>query len=105
MLYLGASQYHWDVNFIEDFYYAKRTLGGFSYALDISVYDEILQLNKEKKPIDNLYAEIQKLHANESYVFFPNICIANVSESTIRKGRNQKEHNIKMKWNMIDDYI
>lgn len=105
MLYLGASQYHWDVNFIENFYFAKRTLGGFSYALDISVYDEILKLNKEKKSIDNLYVEIQKSHADESYVFFPNICIANVSESNIRKSRNQKEHNKKMKWDIITDYI
>lgn len=95
LLYLGASQYNWSVNFMDDFYQCKNTYGTFAYCINESIYDDILNFNKRKLPIDNLLTTIQDEHC---YVFYPNICIADVSESDIRSGRNQISHGSKMRW-------
>lgn len=105
LLYLGSSQYKWNVKFIEGFYYPKETLGCFAYAIDSSVYDEILDSNKEKLSLDNLITTIQKRHYKDCYVFYPNVCIASVGESSIREGRDQESHGIIMRWNILGNYI
>ena len=106
LLYFGSSQYNWDVQFIDDFYYAKRTLGTFSYALDHTIYDQILSSNKEELSFDNLIVKsLQEKFKGQCYVFYPNICIADVSESLIRENRNQELHSKKMRWDILKNYI
>ena len=105
LLYLGASQYNWDVEFIENFFYSKRTLGCFAYAIDSSMYDEIINLNKQEKSIDNLLLEIQNRYYKQCYTLYPNICAADVSESSIRNKRDQSSHSEKMRWNLLKKYI
>jgi GR25 family glycosyltransferase involved in LPS biosynthesis len=105
LLYLGASQYNWDIDFIEDFYYSRKTLGCFAYAIDESMYDEILETNKEELSIDNLLLILQSKYYKQCYTFYPNICIADVSESTIRAERDQDSHSKRMKWNLLKNYI
>jgi GR25 family glycosyltransferase involved in LPS biosynthesis len=105
LLYLGSSQYNWNLEFIEDFYYSRKTLGCFSYAIDESIYDEILELNKEELSIDNLLLILQSKYYKQCYTFYPNICIADVSESTIRADRDQDSHSKRMRWNLLKNYI
>jgi len=107
MLYLGASQYDWKVNFIngkKDFYRPKSTLGTFAYSVNISVYEKIISKIETTfdLPIDHILSEIQS-DIEDSYVFFPNICKADVTNSDIRNPRNQYEHSIKMKWKIEDE--
>lgn len=105
LLYLGSSQYNWNVEFIEDFYFTNNTLGCFAYAIDYSLYDEIIESNSEKYSVDNLIKNIQNKYQEKCYVFYPNICIADVSESTIRGERDQKSHSKKMRWDLLKNYF
>jgi GR25 family glycosyltransferase involved in LPS biosynthesis len=101
LLYLGASQYNWNVDFIDDFYLSKKSLGTFAYAVDSSIYDDILNLDISKS-VDNLLSDIQSKYYGECFTFYPNICTSDVTESDIRDNRVQEEHSIKMKWNILN---
>jgi GR25 family glycosyltransferase involved in LPS biosynthesis len=104
LLYLGTSQYKWH-NIIckndQYFYRANYSYGTFAYGINNSVYDDILSFNIEEMPIDWHLQKIQKKYSKECYVSYPNLCIADVSDSNIRGSRNQIEHNSKMKWNIF----
>lgn len=100
LLYLGASQYNWNVKFVNDFYLCKGTLGTFAFGIDSSIFDEILNLNREILAIDSILSRVQANHENECFTFYPNICIPDVSTSNIRGPRNQEEHSKKMRWNL-----
>ena len=103
LLYLGASQYVWEVEHIEDFYLSKKTLGTFAYAIDESIYDEIINsFDEERKSVDNILSDIQKRNYGKCFTAFPNICKADVSESEIRVCRDNTEHSKKMRWNLIN---
>jgi len=103
LLYLGASQYDWEVEHIEDFYLSKKTLGTFAYAIDESIYDEIIDsFEEERKSVDNILSDIQKRNYGKCFTAFPNICKADVSESEIRGCRDNAEHSKKMRWDLIN---
>lgn len=96
---LGASQYTWsELKYIDYFYHSNKTLGGFALALDKSVYNTILDLNKDMLSYDNLLAKVQDIYKDTCYTFYPNIVIPDVSTSNIRNARNQSEHAKKMRW-------
>jgi len=101
IFYLGATQWTWgDVKFIEDFYYANKTDGTFAYAIDEIMYDELIQTEEiVNRPIDNKLFDIQKKYDGECFVSFPNLVIADVSDSEIRESRDNNIYKIKMKWN------
>lgn len=104
-LYLGGSQYNWhDIDYIREFYYARDTVGTFAYGIDNSLYDQIINSLDYKYAIDKNYTAIQKQFYKHCYVCYPNLCIADVTSSSIRNGRNQSDHNALMRWN-IYDYI
>jgi GR25 family glycosyltransferase involved in LPS biosynthesis/GTP:adenosylcobinamide-phosphate guanylyltransferase len=103
LIYLGSSQYDWNLDFIEDFYLSRKSLGTFAYAIDMSIYDDILNLEISKS-VDNLLSDIQYTYYGECFTFYPNVCISDVTESDIRNSRLQKPHNEKMRWN-LNDYI
>lgn len=106
LLYLGASQYDWNVKFIDGFYLCEKTLGGFAYAIDESLYDELIwRFEKIKKSSDNVLAEIQSLHYGKCFSFYPGICRADVSDSDIRGERDDSIHSARMRWNILKDYI
>lgn len=104
LLYLGSSQYNWNVEFIEDFFLSKQSLGTFAYAIDSSMYDEILNQSVEKS-IDNVLSDMQNKYYGECYTFYPNICVSDVSESDIRSDRDQESHSKRMRWNLLKNYI
>lgn len=107
LLYLGSSQYNWNVeNFDNDFFYSKDSLGTFAYAIDSSIYDEMIDsLSNFETTLDNSISKIQLKYYKRCYTFFPNICVADVSESDIRESRDNKTHSIRMKWNLLKDYV
>ena len=103
-MYLGSSQYNWNVEFIEDFFLSKNSLGTFAYAIDSSIYDKILNQSIGKS-VDNVLSDIQGECYGKCYTFYPNICVSDVSESDIRNNRDQNSHSIKMRWNLLKNYI
>jgi hypothetical protein len=101
MFYLGGTQYEWkDIEFIRDFYYTNHTDGTFAYAVDQSLYDEILGTENTSKPVDYKLWETQKKHYKECYTCFPNLVIADVSASDIRGMRNNNDQRIRSRWNL-----
>ena len=101
LLYLGASQFEWsNIKPENGLYKCSKTLGTFAYALDISIYDEVLKMGKSsKKSIDNILSDIQKSN-DKCYTLFPNIVISDVSESDIRSPKSIVEYSNQVKWNL-----
>ena len=103
LLYLGGSQHGWkSVNINKrGFYKAVNTCGTFAYAIDHSIYNKLLKKFSNKKlPVDSYLISFQKSPDSSSYVFYPNIIIADVRASDIRDPRDQEEHSKKMKWDL-----
>lgn len=100
ILYLGASQFDWTGIVIDnDFYRCKKTLGTFAYAIDCSLFDEIIYLLENgKSSIDNLLTQIQKKYQNDCKVLFPNVISCDVVDSDIRESKDDTEYRINMKW-------
>jgi GR25 family glycosyltransferase involved in LPS biosynthesis len=107
LLYLGSSQYDWNVEMYNDnFYLSKKSLGTFAYAVDESIYTEAIDfLENRNKSVDNILSDIQQKNYGECFTFYPNICKADVSESEIREERDNVEHSKKMRWNLLKDYV
>jgi GR25 family glycosyltransferase involved in LPS biosynthesis len=107
LLYLGSSQYNWNIEkYSDDFFYSKDSLGTFAYAIDSSIYEEMIEsLSNFETTLDNSISKIQLKYYKKCYTFFPNICIADVSDSDIRESRDNKTHSVRMKWNLLKDYV
>lgn len=99
IIYLGASQHCWkNIKFFENNYIAKNTTGGFSYIINNSYYDEIINgLNLLNKPADVFLSNKQK--KEEFIVLYPNMFYADLENSNISIKRNNKEWFSKFKWN------
>jgi GR25 family glycosyltransferase involved in LPS biosynthesis len=102
LLYLGASQYSWKyIDTSEDFYLSQNTLGTFAYAVDRSMFDELIEaFSAKNEQVDKILTRIQEKHYGECYTMYPNIVIADVRTSDIRSGRDIYSHSEKMKWNL-----
>jgi hypothetical protein len=103
LLYLGASQFNWigidDID--KPTYQCKNTLGTFAYAIDSSIYDEVIELLETKrKSVDNLLSEIQEKNNGYCHTIYPNIVISDVSNSLIREPIELTEYTNKVKWNL-----
>lgn len=110
LLYLGASQYDWtNLEIINKrYYHPKKTMGGFAYAIDSSVFDELLLLAlRMEKSFDNCLGnfngeDIQTKYRDDCYVVYPNMIIADVRDSDIREKRDQDDHSKRLRWNLSD---
>jgi len=102
LLYLGASQFDWEnITPNNGFYECKNTLGTFAWAINSSIYDEIIEVALTKqKPVDNLISALQEKYKSQCYTFFPNIVIAEVGESDIRENRNVEYYAKLVKWDL-----
>lgn len=104
MLYFGASQYDWKGirPHSNKFYYSKNTDGTFAYAINLDYYDQIYNaLSKVSHPIDWDYrVGVQNVLPQKCYTFFPNLVIADVSDSDIRGGRSMSEQAKILKWSL-----
>lgn len=104
LLYLGASQHEWNgINVSRGYYLSKNCDGTFAYAVDNSIYDQILNTNNFKnRPIDNILHDIQEKNFQKCFTSFPNLIISDVGDSDIRKSRDNQQHKIKMRWNLAN---
>ncbi len=111
LLQLGASQYDLGaVNFetaSQAGYYQPRiveTCGSFALALHSSVFDELIVAAESIESPFDLFplGEIYERHLGKCFVAYPNIVMPDVTESYIRKSRNQVEHSKVMNWRMED---
>lgn len=111
VLQLGASQYGWDYidesKAIKDgFYFPKQldTCGSFSIALNETIYDQLLEaINAFDAPFDHLpLGEIYEKYSGKCFVAFPNLSMADVSDSTIRGKRDQYKQASLVKWRVED---
>jgi len=103
LAYLGNSQYRWSGirEFNSSFYYARDSQGTFAVGIHGSLYDELLGLcEQQEEPIDRYLAKIQEKYQKQCFVFQPNIVIADVTQSDIRKPRHQQTHAIRMRWDI-----
>ncbi len=103
LIYFGATQYGWNVEFIEDFYFSRQSLGTFAYAIDSSVYDQILEADKESLAVDTVLSKVQSKNYGRCYTYYPNICIPDVTDSDIRGPRDQRKHGEIMRWNWAEN--
>ena len=102
LLYLGASQFDWDgIDASTKFYHSKNTYGTFAYAVDVSLYDELIKAcSKKEKPVDSVLCEIQKKYYGSCYTFFPNIVVADIEDSDIRENGDTKTYAKRVRWNL-----
>ena len=103
-MYLGASQCNWTgIGVSDNFYKSKNTFGTFAYAVDMSLYDELIeQFGNKKKQVDRILSDVQEKYYNSCYTFYPNIAIADVEDSDIRDTTDIdiNKHAITMRWNL-----
>lgn len=105
----GASQYGWDEIDIDEakkngFYHPLelKTCGSFAIGLHESIFDELIKVQSyfdapfDHIPLGTLFTK----YSENSFVAFPNICIPDVSSSSIREGRDQFLHGKKMLWSL-----
>lgn len=98
LLYLGASQFDWsDIKIQGDFYNCKKTLGTFAYAIDCSLFDEIIDSPKSKS-IDNLLSLLQEKYYGQSFTLYPNFVISDVNNSDIRQVIDMSSYSKLMRW-------
>lgn len=103
----GASQHEqYNIHFSESkgYYYPPvYTDGSFASGIDSSVFQELLDhIKKRDCSVDSgAFREIYKKYPNECYVVYPNIIIADVSESSISNGRqNIFDSAKKLRWEL-----
>lgn len=108
LLYLGASQYSWkEVKpYTNKFYYAKDSDGTFAYAVNLKYADDIIKsIEQKNSPIDWHYrVDIQNKYADKCFCFYPNMVIADTSDSDIRGPRELSDHAKILKWD-IKNYV
>ena len=111
IIYLGASQHSWeeiDITeaYFKGYYRAHNTKGSFAMLLSNNAIKKVvdnINIHNTRIPLDEV---INSLDLNK-YVLFPNVFIADVSTSQIRRPRKDIiQHSNKMKWNIFQyDYF
>ena len=112
LLYLGANDRnlrYQKKNIINDkkykYYYAEGNVdGAFGVMIDHSIFHELLEeIDKFILPFDSgPLKTIQKKYLKECIVLFPNLIIADVTESDCRMARNQQLFSENLLWNLND---
>ncbi len=118
LLYLGATQRFWEVPIglaypdkskiefdpLAAYYLPKKTNGSFSIGLHASIFDlliqEILKMNCafDSGPL----RAVSEAYPEASIVLYPNLIIADVTDTDIRGKRDQQALAEKVRWNLSD---
>ncbi len=84
------------------------TCGSFAVIYDKHIYNEVhFNIKENIGPFDNAVLGSSYLkHKNKCFVFSEAVCIPDVQDSNIREKREQREHSLKMNWNIsrYDEY-
>lgn len=102
LLYLGSSQFSWNkISKSDGFYDCNRTFGSFAYAVDFTIYDDILSfLDNIDKPYDHHLIDLQKKYKDQAKVIYPNLVISSVDDSDIREPKSMLEYSKTMRWSL-----
>jgi len=102
ILYLGCSQQKNTWSYIEctnNYYKSQFCNGTFAYCVKLSVIQQMLNiLEKRIGYIDTIYHNIQKTH--NCFTIVPNLIISDVTQSTMRKNRNQTKFSKIVGWHL-----
>ena len=109
LLLLGATQHTQRPELITNFqlaYHPERTDGSFAVGIDNSIYGEILtQLITHIQIVDSdILRQLYLKYREQCYVAYPNLMIADVTQSDIRSGRSQEELAQKVGWSPLSNY-
>ena len=88
---------------INNFYIPNGTCdGAFSVGIDESIYHELInEIDKFNMPFDSgPLKNIQKKYTQNCVVFYPNLMIADLTESDCRLSRDQVKYGNKLSWNI-----
>ena len=104
LFYFGASQIDWtNIEYTNNSYFCKNTLGSFAYAINCSLFDEyIAELKTFNTTVDKCLANLQKKHYGECYTVYPNLVICDVRKSDIRPQQNIFNYANQVKWNITE---
>ena len=104
VILLGASQHIWNnINITEKNYYQPvETDGSFAIGIHRSIFKELLTLANKKNIVfdSGPLREVYNKYRTECFVIYPNIVIADVSDSDIFLPRSQSSIAKKLKWDM-----
>jgi len=113
LLYLGANDRNLKNKSNEDlikikknkYYFAEGNIdGAFGVIIDNSIFTELIEeIDKFNLPFDSgPLKTIQKKYIKECIVLYPNLIIADVTESDCRHSRNQQIFSKDLLWNLED---
>lgn len=104
LLYLGATQHNWNhVEYRPKYYFPMGTAdGAFAVGIHHSVFKELLdEIVKFDMPFDSgALKTIQKRYGRQALIMKPNLVIADIRDSDLRKSRNLEAHGKKFGWNI-----
>lgn len=103
LLYLGASRYRWSGlrRFDDTFDFAAGALGAFAVAYDRSAFEIVLSVwRRLDRAADEGLTEVQRRLAGRCFVCSPNLAIADVRQSDLRRPRHQARHAARMRWDL-----
>ena len=108
LLYLGVSNHYWNkfkpnINKNSIVYHPNGYCdGAFAVAINHSIFPELLiEIDKMTLPFDSgPLKTIQQRYKDKCFVFYPNLVIADVTNSDCRAGRNQNQLSNKFGWDL-----
>ena len=109
LIYLGASQHNWkniQFDLEKRLYYCRGTDGAFAVGINSIIFELLIELiDKAVLPFDSgPLTNIQKMFPQDCFVLFPNLIIADVSDSDCRKSRDQNIMSQKFRWDQKYDF-
>jgi len=107
LVLLGSSNYSSTPTVTNGFYNPVKDWGTFAYAINNNCYEQLLQwIDSDGYDVaDHITIRYFNERKNKCFVFFPNICIADVTDSDMRQSQNQLKINKLLKWNLIQEKI
>jgi hypothetical protein len=108
LLYIGATQHNWShTEFRQNYYFPMGTAdGAFAVGIHHSVYQDMLdEIVKFEAPFDSgTLKNLQKKYGRQCMIISPNLVIADIRDSDLRKTRDLNLHGKQFRWE-IKDYI
>jgi GR25 family glycosyltransferase involved in LPS biosynthesis len=108
MIYIGATQHNWaHTEFRQHYYFPMGTAdGAFAVGIHHSVYQDMLdEIVKFEAPFDSgTLKNLQKKYGRQCLIMSPNLVIADIRDSDLRKTRDLNLHGKQFRWE-IKDYI
>lgn len=108
LLYIGATQHNWNhVEFRPRYYFPMGTAdGAFAVGIHHSLYREMLEeISKFDMPFDSgTLKTLQKRYGRQCLILSPNLVIADIRDSDLRRSRDIQAYGKKFRWN-IKNYL